>query len=202
MGMLVDFSAWDWINYFRLHDAACLIAGVMPVSKDIPTDEDLPPQARPILLALRVAYVEWKLQERDPERPKRVSLKGDLNNDGTRSKRSVPMTGSIVIVSRAAIRDFISEMGHKSAYDFSSIEQKKLFTPVKAETVGAGAGEVPSNGKKWTPERLAELKAYRDKHGTSDAAKQYGISPARIRVLLPGDKPRPEGYSAFTHHSK
>lgn len=64
------------------------------------------------------------------------------------------------------------------------------------------ADESAASGKKWTPERLAEVKAYRDKHGTSQAAKHYGITTTRIRALLPGEKPRPQGYSAFTHQPK
>lgn len=55
------------------------------------------------------------------------------------------------------------------------------------------------DGKEWTPGRLAELKTYREQHGTKAAAEKYGISTARIRTLLPSGKPRPQGYSAFTH---
>jgi hypothetical protein len=43
--------------------------------------------------------------------------------------------------------------------------------------------------KKWTPERKAELRAYRDEHGTKAAARQFGISEARVRQLLPTEKP-------------
>ncbi|ARV18487.1 hypothetical protein AEP_01541 [Curvibacter sp. AEP1-3] len=45
----------------------------------------------------------------------------------------------------------------------------------------------PSEGtsKKWTTEKLQVLSAYRDQHGTRAAAKQFGISDARVRQLLP-----------------
>jgi hypothetical protein len=41
-------------------------------------------------------------------------------------------------------------------------------------------------GRKWTPKKLAEL---RDKRGTKAAARQFGISEARVRQLLPTEKP-------------
>ena len=61
------------------------------------------------------------------------------------------------------------------------------------------ASTAPGNGKVWTPEKLAEAGAYRKKHGTKKTAAHYQVSEARIRQLLPGDKPTPKGYSAFTH---
>lgn len=63
------------------------------------------------------------------------------------------------------------------------------------ETVGA-------SGKRWTPEKIAELKSYRDKHGTKKAAEYFAISEQLIRRKLPNEKPQPKGYSAFTHHIK
>jgi hypothetical protein len=42
--------------------------------------------------------------------------------------------------------------------------------------------------KKWTPEKLDDLRAYRDKQGTKAAARQFGISEARVRQLLPTEK--------------
>ena len=53
--------------------------------------------------------------------------------------------------------------------------------------------------KKWTPEKLAELEAYRAAHTMPETAQKFGISEQRIRVLLPRDKPKSNGYSAFTH---
>lgn len=53
--------------------------------------------------------------------------------------------------------------------------------------------------KKWTPEKLAELKAYRDCHTEPETAKQFGISGARIRKLLPTGRPQKKPYSGFTH---
>ena len=54
-------------------------------------------------------------------------------------------------------------------------------------------------GKVWTAEKLAEAKAYREKYGTRKTAAHYQVSEARIRALLPSNKPRPKGFSVFTH---
>ena len=88
------------------------------------------------------------------------------------------------------------------------------------EQAGNGAGEpVPDNpavgaasdwkqvarpvtGKRWTPEAVEELRAYRDKNGATKAAELAGVSTARVRALLPRDKPQPKGYSPFNPHLK
>lgn len=62
--------------------------------------------------------------------------------------------------------------------------------------------ETQSSAKRWTPERLADLRKHRDDHGTKKAAEWAGVSEARVRALLPGDKPTKKGYSAFTQGSK
>lgn len=122
----MDFSPWNWAASFRLHEAACLIAGVMPISKRQPTSEELPPQARPPLLKLASAYYEWFLQAKNPERPKSIVLEGVLNEDG--SLPAVPALNAVSgeIVSRAAIHKFLALMavqGLKSCYDFGPIDK-------------------------------------------------------------------------------
>ena len=220
----MDFSAWNWATGFRLHEAACLIAGVMPISKRQPTTEELPSQARPILVKLMAAYVEWHLQKRNPDRPKSVFLEGCLNDDGTLPEINslAKLPGSWV--RREAVNRFLlqleGELGLKSAYDFGSIRKtadplsmdgQRLIkatpthveapaapatdTAAPAPVVADSASTVP--GKVWTPEKLAEVKAYREKYGTKKAAAHYQVSESRIRKLLPGDKPKQKGYSAF-----
>lgn len=76
----------------------------------------------------------------------------------------------------------------------------------------AGPFEVPSqalpiknasrNSKVWTPERLAEVKAYRDIHGTKKAAEHFGCSPQLIRKKLPKAPSQSKGYNAFTYRPK
>lgn len=70
--------------------------------------------------------------------------------------------------------------------------------PLMAES----ASTAPGNGKVWTPEKLAEVKAYREKYGTRKTAEHYQVTEQRIRQLLPGEKPKAKGYSAFTHRPK
>lgn len=65
----MDFSSWDWADCFRLHEAACLIAGVMPLQKRVPQLEELPAEAIPVYLRLRKAYVFWVLDHDKPEAP-------------------------------------------------------------------------------------------------------------------------------------
>ena len=60
----------------------------------------------------------------------------------------------------------------------------------------------PGSEKRWTDERIEDLRTYRDMHGTKAAAEKYGISTARVRALQPGDKPKPKGYSAFNQGPK
>lgn len=128
----MNFSAWNWAENFRLHEAACLIAGVMPVSKKHPTSEELPPQARPILVKLMSAYYEWVLQQHKPGRPKALCLEGCLNLDGTPPLPGLKELPS-ELVSREAIRRFLSEMqgsGHTSVYDFAPHTQA---TPIAGQ---------------------------------------------------------------------
>lgn len=74
----------------------------------------------------------------------------------------------------------------------TSLEPKYQFSTAPAD----------KTGKKWTPEKLAELRAYRAAHTMADTAAHFGISQARIRELDPREKPKPKGYSAFTHRTK
>ncbi len=68
-----------------------------------------------------------------------------------------------------------------------------------APAQNATPAPVVAIGKKWTPEKLAELKAFREAHTETETAKQFSISGARIRQLLPTGKPKKKPYSVFTH---
>jgi hypothetical protein len=56
--------------------------------------------------------------------------------------------------------------------------------------------------KRWTPELLTEMAAFRHANGTKAAAEKYSISEARVRKLQPSDNPTPRGHSAFSHRPK
>ena len=87
---------------------------------------------------------------------------------------------------------------HALADEYTAPEAAQA-EPQAAPVVADSASNAPGNGKVWTPEKLAEAGAYRKKHGTKKTAAHYQVSEARIRQLLPGDKPKQKGYSAFTH---
>jgi hypothetical protein len=57
--------------------------------------------------------------------------------------------------------------------------------------------KISSKGKPWTDERLKEVAAYRQDHGTLAAAKHFGISTALIREKLPNEKTNKRNSSPF-----
>ncbi len=82
-------------------------------------------------------------------------------------------------------------------------EQPSPLVVAWFEAMGQGHALPPATrhrpGERWTPEQLAELRAYRTEHGTAKAAEAFDITAARVRTLLPSEKPPPKGYSAFNH---
>lgn len=95
---------------------------------------------------------------------------------------------------------FKRESVERVAEIINKTAQTKAAPP--APIVADSASNAPGNGKVWTPEKLAELKAYRATHTMPETATKFGISEQRIRQLLPSNKPKKKGYSAFTHHMK
>jgi hypothetical protein len=83
-------------------------------------------------------------------------------------------------------------------------EMRDLPPPTEAAAPTESKMPPAANGTKklWTPERLEQLRSYREKHGTSAAAKQFGVSDTRVRDLLPGDKSEPKGHSVFNLRRK
>ena len=157
----MDFSAWNYAKSFRLHEAACLIAGVMPIAKKFPTSEELPPQAIPVLKHLVFAYFEWLRQQHYPALPKVLCLEGCLEIDGT-VPTPVLEELSGALVSREALHRFLTEfgdVGHSSGYDFSPIN--RVVTSVMSTELESGArseavvlSEPVVYSKKGTPAAL------------------------------------------------
>lgn len=59
--------------------------------------------------------------------------------------------------------------------------------------------------KQWSAERLQELNRYREAHGTSKAALHFGITPQRVRKLLPkhvAKQATTHPFPVFTHRIK
>ena len=120
----MDFSPWDRTESFRLHEAACLIAGVLPLSKRVPDREELPSQAIPVYKALATSYVLWVTHHdkpKDPNFPKEAMLKGLPKLDTGEITLAVPrekLTGEFV--AREELHRWIQATGRTSAYPFRS----------------------------------------------------------------------------------
>jgi hypothetical protein len=71
-------------------------------------------------------------------------------------------------------------------------------------TTPAPIGQVFSDGsaKKWTPEKLDELRSWRDAHTMPETAAKFGISVQRIRQLLPRKSPKASPFSGVIHRTK
>ena len=124
----MDFSPWDLCDSFRLHEAACLMAGVSPISKRVPSREELPPHAIPYYVKLAKAYFlgAYVFDRPEDKRFQRETLLIGNSTDGT-DKPDLPgsiekLTGELV--SRAELQRWIEVVGIKSVY---------LFAPVVAQ---------------------------------------------------------------------
>jgi hypothetical protein len=74
--------------------------------------------------------------------------------------------------------------------------------PAEPAPVAPSASSEPSSRKRWTPEKLAELEAYRATHTMPETAAKFGITEQRIRQLLPSAKPKASPFSGLTHRLK
>lgn len=125
----MDFSPWDIENTFRLHIAACLIAGVMPLSKRFPDADEIPAAAKPAYKQLLTAYVLGTLLRdkpapKSPDYPKEKMLAGIPLEAGEALKHAM--------VSRKELCRWIEATGIKSAYSFGP--QQDSTQPLAAQT--------------------------------------------------------------------
>ena len=70
------------------------------------------------------------------------------------------------------------------------------------EPVAPSASDKPGSRKPWTPERKAELQAYRATHTMPETAAKFGITEQRIRQLLPRKKPKAKPFAGLIHRMK
>jgi len=74
--------------------------------------------------------------------------------------------------------------------------------PAAAGGVVAESGATHPTGKRrtradpWTPEKLAELRAYREAHGLGAAVAHFGVTRQRICLLLPGGRAKATSQAA------
>lgn len=111
----MDFSPWDWADSFRLHEAACLIAGVPVVPKVTIAPEEIPADARQPLKQLMTSRLIYEAHIKSPGNtfPKERMLKA-LPSDGSEHCLSV-------MFSREELHRWIQAMGRKSAYSFAPV---------------------------------------------------------------------------------
>ncbi len=140
----------------------------------------------------------------------RMMFQGDLcrlESDGTDALVNMYVAhNGALIKSAPPLRVPLSELRFKRedvervAEIINKTAQPQAAAP--APVVADSASNAAGNGKVWTPEKLAEVQAYREKYGTKKAAEHFKVSASLIRQKLPSKKPQPKGYSAFTHRIK
>jgi len=169
----MDFSPWDIADSFRLHEAACLIAGVMPLSKRFPDADEIPAAAKPVLKKLSVGYYFGTMLDASeaidsPQNPKEKWLFGiaadpsDVNLVWKHPRGAIRKGGTTLdmgatilsylkhaMVSRSELHRWVKAMGIKSAYSFAPIVASHSAEPdtapaqTTAPVVTANAGKVP-----------------------------------------------------------
>ena len=80
--------------------------------------------------------------------------------------------------------------------------ESRFNEPYQAPPGQDTATSAPVAGKKWTPEKLAELKAYREAHTMPETAAAFGITEQRIRQLQPSKKPKAKPFAGLIHRIK
>lgn len=89
---------------------------------------------------------------------------------------------------------------HKSDPAFIRMINDFLKSFTSTET--ATPAPVVAGGKKWTDEKLADLKAYRETHTMPETAEHFEISVQRIRDLLPSKKPKAKPFAVLINRAK
>ena len=107
-----------------------------------------------------------------------------LNNDGDLWKAKVKMADFV----KWAVREDVQlPTGFPGAAEPLGSAGPALVAPVEVKTVES-APEPAGTVTIWTPERKAEARAYRDKHGLKKTAEYYDVSQATISKHIPAGK--------------
>ena len=89
---------------------------------------------------------------------------------------------------------------HALADEFCDSPATQAANASDANSTSTDAGRL--NEKKWTPEKLAELIAYRDAHTMKETAEKFQISQQRIRELLPRKKPNARPFDGLISRTR
>lgn len=68
---------------------------------------------------------------------------------------------------------------------------------LKPATEPAEQPAKPGTGKRWTPEFLAEVKAYRARHTEHETAVKFGVSGSLVRRKLAAEKPKASPFTGL-----
>jgi hypothetical protein len=193
---MVDLSNWDFAERFTVKEAAALIAGIDPRE----SVGGSPIASRIYEATIKAFIAVTRGEPPPPDGLLTCELAITMHPDFVPSI-FLDATGStlhgIETLGRAEIVRWLSALGAKSVYQFDFGSKLPIDTASPATPAPVVLG-----GKKWTSEKLAELKAYRETHTMTETADKFEISEQRIRRLLPSGKPQKNPYSVFTHHIK
>jgi hypothetical protein len=175
---MADFEHWSLMDIWSAEESAALLLGRNP---DVVKWEKLKKyEYRNSPFAQRFGKLLQIVQRADDFRTDRIKP-ADAWTWAERSK---------VITPPAGMTHWLRARGHIAEVDLPPAEG------------GPGTSPDEGPGPRWTPERLAELSAYREKHGTRQAAEHFGISEARVRKLLPRETKTAPASSIFTYRPK
>jgi hypothetical protein len=79
-------------------------------------------------------------------------------------------------------------------------QEQTAATP--APVAADSASDKSGSRKLWTPEKLAELAAYRERHTMAETATKFSISEQRIRKLLPSATPKASFFPGVIHRMR
>lgn len=199
----MSLSHWDIAVDFTADQAAALALGIDPASAGYTREKSVPLYQR--IESCYNLKKDWLWGDMDPmgdglAKPtmlESVALRwwsGQVEPDtwGDYCKWAKNGTESGVEFQRFTRQElarWLAVVEVNSIYQFDS--------PSVVKTVQSTPKVGPTNGLRWTPELLAELAAFKAKHGTKNAAAKFNISTARVRILLPQGTPKITGYSGF-----
>ena len=189
---------WDWANAQRTLPIFSAVA--LSLGHDIE-----------VLAPLHQKWRDRPFVEPPKDYALRIAATHQAVRDGTLKSHSTSQAGAPFDVnadfadaqcweiSLLEFRHFCDERGWQVPAEFCPVGYAPTAPAEPPQAVPAESSASTRPGKVWTAEKLAEAKAYREKYGTRKTAAHYQVSEARIRALLPSNKPRPKGFSVFTH---
>ncbi len=197
-------SNWDVVVEFTGEQAAALVVGLDPASSGYTRTT-----STPIYERMKQCYEEktaWLLEEMSPyeEYIRATSemlastaldewesaVEPDKWRDFCKWSKDVGRSGfEAQRFTRSELTRWLKVLNVTPVYRFD-------LTADAPPDAGVPPG-VRGSARRWTPKMKEQLKKYRTEHGTKAAAQKFEISEARVRALLPAEKSKPKGYSAF-----